>query len=321
MAQKHKKKVIYLTKEPDWTRLQQAKTEEQKVAAFKSVEFFVHYEIDIKAKASAMRLWIKTASGWSTSDQKKINELPDYYFVTAGKIAFITKKLGYMPKLQKAHLTNQRPIWVIASDNHETELDDDDGLPKKKKVTISIQARMVEQVVHLCGEWEATLDLIVCGEFDVKKFDPYNGMLIHDGGIIKPNHAKIIKDMYSSGYAEALEIVSWEDEDIKEAYAHFDAKTRKAYLEFHEKINTACDTYIKTGKAQRKTRKPKAISKERLVNKLKYKVNDSKLGIASINPIDLVDSQEVWVYNTKNRKIGVYYKESNRVFKQRRAHY
>jgi hypothetical protein len=134
-------------------------------------------------------------------------------------------------------------------------------------------------------------------------------MRAYESGLIKPNHAKIIKDSYANDYTEALEVVKWKDDDIKEAFGHLTAKTRKAYLAFYEKINTACDTYIITGKAQRKTRKPKAVSKERLVTKLKYKLNDSALGIASINPIELIDSQEVWVYNTKTRKLGVFHKD------------
>jgi hypothetical protein len=83
---------------------------------------------------------------------------------------------------------------------------------------------------------------------------------------------------------------------------------RKQYLEFYQKIDVACDTFIETGKAKRKPRKPKVISREKIVSKLKYQLNDSELGIASINPAEIIDATEVWVYNTKTRKIGVYKK-------------
>lgn len=307
MAAKRKKKNIYLTKEPDWTKLSKASTEEKKVASFKHADFFVHYEIDNKSKASAMKLWIKEDSGWDKVEQKKINKLPDYYFGTAGKIAFMAKKLGYIPAAHKEYIEGQRLLWVNASDNLVEEKEDDE--PKNIKPKVSIQTRMAEQVGPLCGEWEAILDLITGGGFDLAKFDPFNEMRSYESGLIKPNHAKIIKDSFANDYSEAIEVVKWKDDDIKEAFSHLTAKTRKAYLAFYEKINTACDTYIITGKAQRKTRKPKAVSKERLVTKLKYKLNDSDLGIASINPIELIDSQEVWVYNTKTRKIGVFYKD------------
>ena len=72
--------------------------------------------------------------------------------------------------------------------------------------------------------------------------------------------------------------------------------------------NIVSETMIETGKATRKPRKPKAVSKEKLVSKLKYQINDSDLGIASINPVNILDASEVWVYNTKTRKLGVYKK-------------
>jgi hypothetical protein len=87
----------------------------------------------------------------------------------------------------------------------------------------------------------------------------------------------------------------------------------KNFLEFFEKINSATDTLIQTGKAQRKPRKPKAINKDKLVSKLKFKINDSDLGIASIHPIDILDASEVWIYNTKNRKLGVYKKSTTSI--------
>ena len=85
-----------------------------------------------------------------------------------------------------------------------------------------------------------------------------------------------------------------------------DAKDRKAFVAFYDKINIACDTFIQTGKATRKTRKPKQVSKEKLVSKLKFQINDSVLGVASINPAEIIDAVEIWVYNTKTRKVGVY---------------
>ena len=131
-------------------------------------------------------------------------------------------------------------------------------------------------------------------------------MRSYAGGVVKPAHAKIIKDMYNAEYVEALLVVEWKDDDIKEAYSNLDVKARKALLAFFEKINTACDTFIETGKATRKKRQPKAVSREKMVSKLKYQLNDSTLGLASVAPTEIIDATEVWVYNTKTRKIGVY---------------
>ena len=77
-----------------------------------------------------------------------------------------------------------------------------------------------------------------------------------------------------------------------------------------DRINTACDTIIETKKTTRKARKPRARSKESIIKKLKFQINDSELGIASIHPTEIVNANEVWVYNTKTRKLGVYHARS-----------
>ena len=144
------------------------------------------------------------------------------------------------------------------------------------------------------------------GDFNFKSFNPYHEMRAFAGGIIKPNHAKIIKDEFAGQLAEAKEVKEWKDEEIKEAYSFTTPQMRKTFLAFYERIDAACDTMIQTGKAQRKPRKPKAVSKEKLIAKLKYQLNDADLGLASINPVEIIDASEVWVYNTKTRKLGVY---------------
>ena len=164
---------------------------------------------------------------------------------------------------------------------------------------------MKEQVSDLCGNFEGFLDDMIDGDKTIKDFDPYKMMMSYQPEIKGP-HAKIIKDEFDAQYQEALEVLEWKDEDLKEAYGHLDLKMRKAFVQYYETINTACDTIIKTKATTRKARKPKARSKEAIVKKLKYQVNDPQFALASLPPTDIVYANEVWVYNTKTRKIGVY---------------
>ena len=39
---------------------------------------------------------------------------------------------------------------------------------------------------------------------------------------------------------------------------------------------------------------------------MKYKKTDDALKLVSVNPADIIGSQELWVFNTKTRKIGKY---------------
>ena len=43
-----------------------------------------------------------------------------------------------------------------------------------------------------------------------------------------------------------------------------------------------------------------------MIAKLKYAVNDDKFQLASINPIEIIGCNELWVFNVKTRKIGKY---------------
>lgn len=305
MARRKTKGNTYLIKEPNWKELSLLQTEEEREKAYQECHYFVHQEIQSKNLQNHMKDWIKLSSGWDKKDIKKILSIPDGFFSTAGKYAFIYKKLGWMPEGIFTYINEtKKPEWLERAKKVIAE--------KEEKVVnkrvISIQDRMREQVSSLCGEWEAKLDKFIdAEEFNIKEFDPYNEMRAYSPAI-KPAHAKIIKEMFSDEHAEAQELLEWQDPDLKEAYSHFNLKMRKDFLAFFEKINSACDTLIETGKAKRKPRKPKAISREKLVSKLKYKINDSDLGIGSINPVEIIDASEVWVFNTKNRKLGVYKK-------------
>lgn len=298
---KRKSKEIYLMPEPKWKELLTA-PEDKKETLLRNFEYFVHYEVSDKKQAEALREWLVADSGLDKETVKKLKKVPDGWFGSLSKHCYIWKKSGYMREGAREFILKVIPELQAKANSLVEEKEE--SAPAKPK--ISIQQRMREQVSELCGTWESCVDELLWGEYDIKKFDPYNDMRAFDGGVIKPAHAKIIKDMYEGQYKEAEEIVQWEDEQIKEAFSFMSSKLRKQYLSFYEKINTACDTMINTGKAQRKPRKPKAVSRDKLVSKLKFQVNDSELGIASINPTDIIDASEVWVYNTKNRKLGVY---------------
>ncbi len=305
MPRRKKERSIYVTKEPQWNTLKLITDPIEQDKAFQSCEYFVRTEIPRKKIINACKLWVKEASGWTKEEIKIVLANPEWSFSAAGISTFVWYKLGYMPESVKAfYMGRRKEEWlqrgkkVLAEKKIKQE--------QKPKKVISIQDRMKEQVNDLCAEWEYKLDCLTDGDDILSSFDPYKEMLVYQPEI-KANHAKIIKDDFAAQYHEALEVVEWKDDQLKESYSFLNAKQRKQYLAFFEKINTACDTIIETKKTTRKARKPRARSKESIIKKLKYQINDSELGIASIHPTEVVNANEVWVYNTKTRKLGVYH--------------
>jgi hypothetical protein len=61
-----------------------------------------------------------------------------------------------------------------------------------------------------------------------------------------------------------------------------------------------------------KTRKPRKVKKktpEQLVAKVKVCYEFAELGLKSIPAKDIIGATQLWVYNTKMRKLGVYHAE------------
>ena len=304
MARK-KQRSVYVTKEPEWKTLKLITEVEEQEATFRSCEYFVRTEISKTKGMPVVKDWIKNHSGWDKEDIKYILANPDWALGSSITPIYTWYKLTYMPAKVREHLERRREEWITRGRPLYKEKKEA-AQQKKSKPVISIQDRMKEQIADLCAEFEYFIDQMIDGEKTVKQFDPYKMMISYQPEIKGP-HAKLIKEDFEPQYAEAQEVNEWKDEDIKEAYAHMDAKMRKAFVEVFEKINTACDTIIQTKATTRRARKPKARSKEDIVKKMKFQINDSELGIASIHPTEVVNANELWVYNTKTRKVGVYH--------------
>ena len=305
---KRKTKNVYFTPEPDWQKYTDFKSEEDRQKAFRECDYFARTEIKDKLKVEHAKTWIKEKSGWSSKDIKIILANPDWAFTPSGGTFYVESKLGYIPERILNHIHSRKEEWIKRGKKELAEKVAK-AEEKKEKPKISIQDRMKDQISDLCGDMEFFLDEMIDGNKTIKEFDPYKMMLVYQPEIKVP-HAKLLREEFARGHEEALEVIEWKDEQIKEAYSNFSLKERKAYLEYYEKINTACDTMIQTKAVKRKARKPKARSKEKIVQKLKFKINEPELGLASVTPTDVVYANECWVYNTKTRKLGVYHARS-----------
>jgi hypothetical protein len=69
---------------------------------------------------------------------------------------------------------------------------------------------------------------------------------------------------------------------------------------------SACDMLAQEAKVNRAPRARKAQPKEKIVAKMKYMKSNEPLKLVSINPTDIIGSKELWVFNTKTRKLGKY---------------
>jgi hypothetical protein len=115
-----------------------------------------------------------------------------------------------------------------------------------------------------------------------------------------------IQSVFEPRHAEVLEAKTTKDEDLKEAYSYMKAADYKRYDVFYTKLFADLIAYNQTKKATKKAAVRKPPAKEKLVRSLKYLKNDATLKLVSINPVDIIGADQLWVYNTKSRKLGKY---------------
>lgn len=176
---------------------------------------------------------------------------------------------------------------------------------EKPKKVVSVRDRMIEQLDTLISNMEGTIDDWLDGLVKFKDIDFYKMMISYEVPI-KPAHVKIIRDHFDRMIEESRELVNGSDKQLTEGYSHLTSTKKKELLKIYESIESACEMIARKGKATRKPRKPKEVSKDKIVARVKYKKVDTTYDIASLNPVDILGASEVWVFNTKTRKLGQY---------------
>jgi len=264
---------------------------------------------------------------YSSKDLKKY--LVDWLKQTAGvahklDAATITRFAkstdGYTPltapALIKAH-TKGMPLlerhikYIVGVVNHALELDSKDEVVVEEVKTAApavkvptIQDRMNDIMkLHILHFEKLEDDLYAGKTVDPKAYEYLSSKVVPQAMLGK------IQAVFEKRYAEITESKTTKDEDLKDAYAYMKPADYKRYDAFYTKLFDGIAQYGQVKRATKKAAVRKPPQKEKLVAKLKYMKNDTTNKLVSISPVDIIGAQQLWVYNTKTRKIGKYVAE------------
>ena len=194
---------------------------------------------------------------------------------------------------------------VIGEGTYDIEEVTDD-VAKTTTIQPSIQDRLREVAMSMTEDIETAIEN---WNEDPETFDPkaFKVLNLLKGKDAKAAHARIIRDFYTGNLAELEELASGKaDEQLREAYSHRSKKHVRKLIDFYTEVNSACTMLMQESKINRKPRAKKVVPADKIVAKLKYKKSDEPLKLVSINPADIIGSKELWIYNTKTRKLGKY---------------
>jgi hypothetical protein len=166
---------------------------------------------------------------------------------------------------------------------------------------ISIQQRMEEKARELASEIDGAID-----DFMINKKNDFSTKNYLLANLVAAPIAKRIGEMYIDTAAELREAIEGTDPQLVEGYSHFTKRELKKFAEFVEGIISDCNQQVQTAKANRAPRKRKEKPASVQVARMKYLKEFAELNLKSIKPEGIINSTEVWVYNTKYRRVGVY---------------
>ncbi len=239
---------------------------------------------------------------------KNVNRVSDNHCRTIGWNSRILLLGGNLPdELREKNIERIRSL-ALAADTSDRGRDtgsveaEEEGSAKKEEVkqVISIQERVANRANDLIADLEVQLDKFYN---DGTMFKASDWLSQHD---VKPAIAQRIADYYKPLYSELFDALSGKVPELREAYSRYSKPKLKAYVEFIKSIVSAAETRATVVKAIRKPRKKKEKPASVVIAKLKFKEKDDTYNVVSIDPKQIVGSNQLWVFNTKYRTLAVY---------------
>jgi len=171
-----------------------------------------------------------------------------------------------------------------------------------KTVVPNIQDRIREKASECIGELEAQIDILIDSRF-TESVSPYGIMY---GMEIKVVHVKHVTDWFKMKRSEYDSVLNTDDPQIKEGYSNFKKQELKKIVAFCDQVILDAGKISGESLKSRKPRKRKAKTAEQLTAKVKICQEFKELNLTSVDVKSIIGVMQLWVYNTKTRKLGVY---------------
>jgi len=210
--------------------------------------------------------------------------------------------------------TKQIPLPEIKEEPKFKPVSEPEPEPKKQKPKVDIQERMQRQtqdyIIDIRDINYATFDNEL-HELSIQTIYDY----CKDCDIPGAYCSRLIDDIedFNKEYKQILHIrlipkkERTEDEkEIEEGYDCYSNKEMKRMIDIQDKAVSQIQRWAKLKQSQRKARRPRAISVERMIKKLQYKEEDEKYKLTSIDPILIPKCKMLWLFNIKTRKLSQY---------------
>ena len=280
---------------------------------YKVAKDFFHFDVDKKEYVPIIRLYVKKFYDKKTATYilKNSDASMAFSHIACYCHYMVNDKADQVPEDSHNWMSGRFGALAEKGESIVEEVKAVEAEKPKNVYVPSIQDRIKEASGNIIAEIEEAVDDFINNP---DKFKGLDAVKLFRKLNVNQAHARHIRAFYEGPLAEYIMLqqpAREQDEDLREGYAHLDKAAIKRGVTLFSGILGACDLITAESKATRKTRTPKPKSADKLVTKMKYCKVDEKYKVASINPVEIIDASEVWVFNVKTRKIGKYVAEEH----------
>jgi hypothetical protein len=289
--------------EPEWTGTETGNDFEQEYAVkLRRAMFYANHHYSLKDIKKDVLKYVDSLQAFSKEEMRLLGGAYD----SKTGVSIFTASSMCRAGQRGAPLIEAHREYIVTTFKALLDTYKEIKAPDEKKAGAdvykpTIQDRLLEKLQGYIGELEGTYDEVIMGaKADPKTYDFFKTNEVPQAQIPK------IANHFQKYIAELTEAKAGTCPQLKEAYSHYKTADYKRHLDFLQKIVEDCDSYYRVKQTTRKARAKKAPSKEKLVAKVKFLKEDQLNKIVSINPAEILSSTELYIYNSRTRKLGVY---------------
>ena len=200
----------------------------------------------------------------------------------------------------------------ILSEKHQLDLNNyiDSFAKKVTEVVAVVEERRTvreyteDKISEYIGSIEGELDDVIVNNRE------YNLLNDLKAKSIPAVYCNAVTTWIGNKLAEYREVEKSMDDDIKEGYKNFPKRKLNFVLKVLTQWETDINLYFQIKKANRKPRKKKIVPASVQVKNLNFKSEDKDFNLKSVNPTEIVGASQVWIFNTKYKRLSVYRTDS-----------
>jgi hypothetical protein len=296
-------------KEPVWDTARAEKfTDAEFDNAFrKSLAYYNYYNTTKDLKKHLVN-WLRTTDiavhKLSKETVDRFVKTPDTFLPLTAP-AIVKAHMQGMP-LKEKHVkylvdTVNKVLALAAKDTATEEAEVKADAPKAR--VPNIQDRLNEKMSGIIGELEGEFDEVLSKATKFKAYEFFVANNVPQAQLGK------FERVLAPRLEEIQLALTGKDEQLTEGYSYLKPADFKRIIAWLTDVLAGIEQYRGVKKATKKAAVRKPPQKEKLVAKLKYLKVEPGLKLVSVNPVDIIGAQTLYVYNVKTRKLGCYQAE------------